>query len=659
MNNIIIPTCVLPEVVAGTQAQVEAVQRIASMGAAGIEIRRELLTNQQQPTDELQTCRQAIAQSTLQTTIYSVPMEVWGTDGSLNAENIRLAMSEAKLLQAHLVKMLLGHYRPRHSNLASLQDILKPHYFPKMQANVEPSQSAQQDDLHPQLVIENDQTPYGGDPASLYRFFKDMESYMEEHPQAQRVGMTFDTGNWLYAGYEDGLSAATSLSPYVMYIHAKHSKMQNGNIVTVPLPHTETQLQSWQAMIRQLPDTAWRAIEFPLSDDSSIQEYCNMLSEVAAQGSEHVMSESVQHHLLSESNDQMNQQKQTKLDVVTFGEAMTMFVANQPGELHEAELFHKRLAGAEANAAIGFARLGLASGWASRVGNDAFGNFVKQKLSSEHVNVEHVYTDHIRPTGFQLKARVTSGDPEVQYFRKGSAASALQVNELKETYFTSARHLHMTGIPLALSGDNREFAWKVLQAMKQAGRTISFDPNLRLQLWQDQEQMKEVIQTFASYADLVLPGIGEGELLTGSRDPRRIAEAYLQSGAGAVVVKLGPEGAYYRSHEEEGIVPGYIVPDVIDTVGAGDGFAVGVVSGWLNGLSLYDAVSRGCAIGALAVQSVGDHEGYPSESRLQQYMQTTDRYEQQEAAQQAGLLEDSEDTSLLVKQAVPFSEGVN
>ncbi|ANF98658.1 2-dehydro-3-deoxygluconokinase [Paenibacillus bovis] len=313
------------------------------------------------------------------------------------------------------------------------------------------------------------------------------------------------------------------------------------------------------------------------------------------------------------------------LDVVTFGEAMTMFVAEQSGPLHQVSLFSRRLAGAEANAAIGFARLGLRSGWASRVGNDVFGSFVREKLADEKVNLEHVLTDPQYPTGFQLKSRVVSGDPEVQYFRRGSAASRMSRDELDREYFTSARHLHMTGIPLALSAANREFARAVIMEMKQAGRTISFDPNLRPQLWESQQQMVSVINEFAAYADVVLPGIEEGVILTGSRDPEQIARFYLNLGVKLVVVKLGPSGAAYYTREQSGSVPGFAVPEVIDTVGAGDGFAVGTVSGWLAGLPIEEVVSRGCAIGALAVQSVGDHEGYPTESRLQQYMEQTKR----------------------------------
>jgi 2-dehydro-3-deoxygluconokinase len=311
-----------------------------------------------------------------------------------------------------------------------------------------------------------------------------------------------------------------------------------------------------------------------------------------------------------------------QLDVITFGEAMTMFMADQPGPLHRVEQFTRELAGAETNVAIGLARLGLDSGWVSKVGNDAFGRFIMERLKNENVDIERVLTDELHPTGFQLKSKVIEGDPEVQYFRKGSAASHLTIADFNEEYFKSAKHMHMTGIPLALSVDAREFAKHALSFMKRNGRTISFDPNLRPSLWASKEEMVKQINEVAFQANYVLPGISEGEILTGYQNPPDIASFYLEKGVKLVVIKLGEEGAFYKTALEEGTVPGFKVKEVVDTVGAGDGFAVGVISGLTDGMSIHDAVLRGNAIGSLAVQSPGDNDGYPTKSELENYIKT-------------------------------------
>lgn len=308
------------------------------------------------------------------------------------------------------------------------------------------------------------------------------------------------------------------------------------------------------------------------------------------------------------------------LDVVTFGEAMAMFIANQPGPLHEVSQFTRELAGAETNVAIGLARLGLSSGWASKVGNDALGKFIIKRLQNENVNIEHVLVDESHSTGFQLKSKVFDGDPEVQYFRKGSAASHLCVADFNEAYFLAAKHMHMTGIPLALSEQVRDFAQHALAFMKKNGRTVSFDPNIRPSLWGSQEEMISYINEAAFQANYVLPGLAEGEILTGYKQPHDIASFYLEKGVELVVMKLGEAGAFYKTAVEEGTVPGFKVEHVMDTVGAGDGFAVGVISGLVDGLSIHEAVLRGNAIGALAVQTPGDNDGYPTKLELLDYI---------------------------------------
>ena len=83
-----------------------------------------------------------------------------------------------------------------------------------------------------------------------------------------------------------------------------------------------------------------------------------------------------------------------------------------------------------------------------------------------------------------------------------------------------------------------------------------------------------------------------------------------------MAIKLGAEGAYYDGAAGTGYVAGFPVAEVIDTVGAGDGFAAGVISALLEGLSVPEAIRRGSWIGARAVQVLGDTEGLPTRAQL-------------------------------------------
>lgn len=305
------------------------------------------------------------------------------------------------------------------------------------------------------------------------------------------------------------------------------------------------------------------------------------------------------------------------LDAVLLGEAMQMFVADTPGPLEAVQTFHKRTAGAETNVAIGLARLGLRVGWVSRLGADSMGRYLLRAMAQEGIDCSHAVVDAAGHTGFMLKGRDDAGgDPPIEYHRQGSAASRLRPEHLDAAWLAGARHLHATGVFPALSPTCFETAQRSVALMLAAGRTVSFDPNLRPALWPSPERMRDAVNAFAAAADWVLPGLDEGRFLTGATTPEAVAGFYRERGATRVVVKLGAAGAYFDGPEGAGRVDAFPVARVVDTVGAGDGFAVGVISALLEGRGTAAAARRGAWIGARAVQVRGDTEGLPRRAEL-------------------------------------------
>lgn len=308
------------------------------------------------------------------------------------------------------------------------------------------------------------------------------------------------------------------------------------------------------------------------------------------------------------------------IEIVTCGEAMGLFSAQADASLREAEHYVRAAAGAELNVATGLARLGFRVGYISRVGDDTLGHWLGDVMTRDGIDHRYTVSDPAHPTGLMFKSRRSDGgDPDIEYHRKGSAASYLSVADYPAHYCRAARHVHITGISPALSDSVRELIFHMASDMRAAGCSVSFDPNLRPRLWASHHTMVTCLNDLAGLADWVFPGLAEGQLLSGFEHPADIARFYLAKGCSLVVIKLGAEGAYYATPSESGYSAGRAVTQVVDTVGAGDGFAVGVISALLEGLSVAEAVARGNLIGARVLGFPGDSDGLPTHEELKRF----------------------------------------
>lgn len=306
--------------------------------------------------------------------------------------------------------------------------------------------------------------------------------------------------------------------------------------------------------------------------------------------------------------------------VILFGEPMALFTAEEEGMIEDIELFRKSLAGAEVNVCTGLARLGHKVEYITKLGNEPLGKYVKKFLYKEGIGTKYISFDSIHKTAIMFKSKVSSGDPITSYYRKGSAFSHMTAEDIEKIDFTEVEFVHITGIPPALSLGCREATYKLIEKAKENGAYITFDPNLRPALWDSEEVMIKVINDLASKSDLILPGIAEGLILTGSSDPDKIADFYQNLGVKEIIIKEGSNGAYVKTSSKTFRKHGFKVEKVVDTVGAGDGFAVGIISGKLEGLELEDSVVRANAIGAIQVTFTSDNEGLPTRDKLEQFI---------------------------------------
>ncbi|MGO4889199.1 sugar kinase [Anaerobacillus sp. MEB173] len=312
-----------------------------------------------------------------------------------------------------------------------------------------------------------------------------------------------------------------------------------------------------------------------------------------------------------------------KLDVVTLGETMVLFQAEQMLPLEYINQFPKRIGGAESNVAIGLARLGHSVGWFSKLGDDPFGRFIYKTIRGEGVDTSTCLFTGDAPTGLLFKEQLSPEDVNVYYYRKGSSASLMEPIDLNEEYIANASILHITGITPALSETCYETVMKAIDIAKKNDRMIVFDPNIRYKLWKE-ERAKAVLTEIATQADVILPGLDEAQFITGESEVEEVAHALMGDDNKTIIVKLGSKGAYFHTKDEQGYVEGFPVRQVIDPVGAGDGFAAGIISGILRKEPLHQVVKRANAIGAMVVGTSGDVEGLPTFQAVEQFMNPGD-----------------------------------
>lgn len=202
-----------------------------------------------------------------------------------------------------------------------------------------------------------------------------------------------------------------------------------------------------------------------------------------------------------------------KTGLILAGEPMGLLIAQSEGTLDSVSGYDLAVAGAEFNVAVGVARLGHRVTYMTKLGNDPFGKRIIHVLNENKIGNEFVVWSDTKKTGFMLKGRVSEGDPDIFYFRAGSAASTLSVEDVEKIRFDEFSHIHLTGILPALSESTRDAVNLMFDKARTFGLLITFDPNLRPQLWPSQDIMIKSINEMAAKADIVLPGTAEGKFL--------------------------------------------------------------------------------------------------------------------------------------------------
>ncbi len=307
----------------------------------------------------------------------------------------------------------------------------------------------------------------------------------------------------------------------------------------------------------------------------------------------------------AESNTPAASGEPAPLDLLTLGEPLISLTAS--GRLPTSPVLTKSMGGAEANVAIGLARLGLRVAYVSRVGDDPFGDEIVRTLRGEGVDVTGVQRSATRPTGLMVKELRSPTDVRVHYYRQGSAATELDgAGRLRP-----ARYVHATGITLALGSGPAAAVRELLDGAKATGTGVSFDPNIRRKLWSIGDAVAAIRAILPLVDDLLLSE-DEALAIAGAHDLDGALNWLVEQQIARIVVRRGADGAVGRVRGGRIVDVAAQAPGpVVDCVGAGDAFTAGYLYERLAGAPFEAALATGAWAAGHVVAHLGDYEGLP------------------------------------------------
>lgn len=313
--------------------------------------------------------------------------------------------------------------------------------------------------------------------------------------------------------------------------------------------------------------------------------------------------------------------------VACIGETMVSFIPAGRAGLDSATSVDLDVAGAESNVAMYLADHGVDSRWISRLGDDAFGRRVLDRVRASGVDVSGVRADPERPTGLLFKdpgGRDGGRGTLVTYRRQGSAASAMSADVLEDEAVRTADVWHLTGITPALSTECHALVEAALGLDGDRDRSgqpdendrddhrpaVSFDVNYRPAVWRGREP-GDVLHRLAQAADIVFVGLDEAQALWGEQLVAAQDVRALLPGPRILVVKDGATEATAFCGGDRVVEPARRV-DVVEPVGAGDAFAAGFLAALLQGRSARQCLRSGHLTAAAALSVTGDHGPLPA-----------------------------------------------
>ncbi len=317
--------------------------------------------------------------------------------------------------------------------------------------------------------------------------------------------------------------------------------------------------------------------------------------------------------------------------LIAIGEALIDFIPDKSGcEFYEVTGFSPKLGGAPANVCGAFARLGGAARLITQLGCDPFGDKIMRELAEYDIDTSCISQTDKANTALAFVSLAENGNRTFSFYRKPSADMLLSPEQIKDEWFEDVFVLHFCSISL---GDfpMKQSHYAAIEATRKSGGMISFDPNLRFQLWDDLDKLKKTVLEFIPLSDILKISDEELEFITGESDFKKGIPKLFTGNVKMIVYTCGSNGAYAFTENSISYSKAYMIK-IKDTTGAGDGFIgaflwklreLGITAQTLSEIG--EREQRECldfanAFCAESVQKYGAIPSYPTlETLRQQY----------------------------------------
>ena len=315
------------------------------------------------------------------------------------------------------------------------------------------------------------------------------------------------------------------------------------------------------------------------------------------------------------------------IDIVTMGELLIDFT---PGGINSKgmKMFTQNPGGAPANVLAMNAHLGGKTAFIGKVGQDAFGVFLRDVLKENGIDTSGLVLDPTAPTTLAFVHLDEKGDRSFSFYRSPGADQMLTPKEVALHLIDDCGVFHFGSVSLT-HDPSRSAVFHAAEYAKKQCKLVSFDPNIRPMLWEDMEDARIQIERAMKYADILKVSEEEMTFLTGTQDLDAGSKYLLDKGMALVLVSLGDQGAYFRNHSSFGCVSGYPV-NAVDTTGAGDAFIGAFLwkakrmireeLAFMNPVQMKQMVKFANAAGALTTTGSGAIPAMPSLERIQSFM---------------------------------------